>query len=127
MTSRSEKSILNETVVEVSALPGTMCWRNNTGQAWAGKRARFYPGTTTPVPPGVVVLTNARPVSFGLPGSSDILGASQGVPLAIETKAAAGRQDEQQELFQAAWEKAGGLYVLARTPDEAVASIIARP
>lgn len=127
MTKRSEKAIQNDTLSAVSALPDTICWRNNTGQAWAGKRERFYPGTTIPVPHGVVVLTGAQPVSFGLPGSGDILGASAGRPLSIEVKDATGRQSDQQKRFQAAWERAGGVYLLVRDPAEAVAALTADP
>lgn len=116
---RSEKAIQNDTLVSVSSLPQTMCWRNNTGEAWQGKRAKFYPGTTIPVPPGTVVLVEARPVKFGLTGSADILGATAGRPLAIEVKDATGRQEDDQVKFQRAWEAAGGVYLLVRDPEDA--------
>lgn len=119
MSKRSEKAIQNDVLVKVTALPETMAWRNNSGEAWQGKRARFYPGTDIPVPPGTVVLVDARPVSFGLTGSADIIGATAGRPLAIEVKDATGRQSEEQIRFQVAWEKVGGLYLLVRDPDDA--------
>lgn len=121
--SRSEKAIQNDVLVKVTALPDTFCWRNNTGEAWQGRRARFYPGTEIPVPAGVVVLVDARPVSFGLKGSADIIGATAGRPLAIEVKDENGRQEEDQKRFQAAWEKVGGLYLLVRDPDDAAARV----
>ena len=125
MKKRSEKAIQNDTLVAVTALPDTMAWRQNTGTAWQGERARFYPGTQIPVPPGVVVLVGARPISFGLEGSSDIIGATAGRPLAIEVKDAVGRQREAQILFQAAWERVGGVYLLVRDPADAAARVAA--
>lgn len=117
---RSEKAIQNDTLVALSALPETMVWRNNTGSAWQGVRVEARVGSTIQVTSGMVILKDARPVTFGLPGSGDILGSHRGLPLAVELKAAKGRQSEQQRLFERAWIAAGGVYVLARSPDEAV-------
>lgn len=115
----SEKSILNETIVRVSALPETCVWRNNTGMAWQGQQINARVGTYVKVERDMVLLRDARPVRFGLPGSSDIIGAHAGRPVAIETKAANGQQAELQSSFERAWVKAGGLYVLARTASDA--------
>lgn len=112
--SDSEKKILNDTLVKVSALPETFIWRNNTGTAWQGEEVATYPGTSIPVPPGVKVLVNARPVSFGLPGSPDIIGTSRGRAIGIEIKAALGRQSTVQRNFERAWRAAGGEYILDR-------------
>jgi len=123
MTNRSEKSILNETLVDVSALPGALVWRNNTGQAWQGVQREARIGQFVKVEPGMVILENARPINFGLKGSGDIIGAIQQHPLAVETKTETGRQSEGQTRFQRAWERVGGIYVLARSPQDAVAQI----
>lgn len=117
---RSEKAILNDTLVALSAEPDTIVWRNNTGQAWQGQRVERRIGSTIEVTPGMVILQNARPISFGLPGSGDGMGASAGIPLAVETKTATGRQAEIQRNFQRRWEQCGGLYILARSPEQAV-------
>ena len=117
---RSEKAIQNDTLVELSALEGGMFWRNNTGQGWVGKRVEARVGSTIKVTQDMVILTAARPITFGLPGSADILGAYRGVPCAVEIKAANGRQSQQQKAFETVWTRAGGLYVLARSPAEAV-------
>lgn len=122
----SEKRILNESLVAVTALPGVLAWRNNTGQAWQGTHHRAAVGQQITVRPGMVILTDARPISFGLPGSADILGVARGRGFGIETKTAAGKQSEQQRKFQAAFERAGGLYGVARSPEEAVAILIGR-
>ena len=114
--SRSEKSILNETLCEVSAVEGSLFYRNNTGSAWTGRQLRARIGSMIKVTPGMVILEEARPITFGLPGSGDIMGAAAGRPIAIEAKTSVGRQSQQQIHFQAAWERAGGVYILARDP-----------
>jgi hypothetical protein len=115
----SEKRVLAETLIELSARPSTMVWRNNTGQAWQGQRVEGKPGSTVRLEHGMVILRNARPVRFGLEGSGDILGASCGRPLAVESKTATGKQREAQIIFERAWVKAGGIYILARSAAEA--------
>lgn len=120
---KSEKAIVNETLVALSAMPEAIVWRHNTGQAWQGKRLDTTPGQTIVVRPGMVVLADARPVKFGLEGSGDVIGCIQGIPVAVEDKTLTGRQGKAQERFQAAWERAGGLYVLARSAAEAIAAV----
>ena len=126
MISRPETSILKEALVEVSSLPETLVYRNNTGQAWQGKPVDVKVGQTIVVRPGMKILADARPIKFGLEGSGDIMGASRGIPVAIETKTARGAQREAQKLFEMAWVKAGGLYVLARSAADAVTGILMR-
>lgn len=109
----SEKRILNEGLVRLWELPGVFAWRNNTGTAWQSNRVERKPG-------GVVILYDARPVKFGLPGSGDILGIVDGRAFSLEAKTDSGRQSEQQQKFQAAFERAGGRYGLFRSADEAV-------
>lgn len=123
--SRSEKSIMNATLVAVSSLPDALVWRNNTGQAWQGGRVQARVGGQITVQPGMVILANARPVSFGLAGSADIIGAVQGRPVAVESKTNTGRQAPEQSAFQRQWVKAGGLYVLARTESDAIEALLA--
>lgn len=98
----AESRIVAEVLVAVSAINGGMFWRNNTG--------------ALPLPGG-------RMIRFGLPGSGDILGCYRGRAVAIECKTDVGRQTQRQFRFQAAWESAGGLYVLARSAQDAVDAI----
>lgn len=121
MTDRSEKSILNGSLVAVSALPDVLAWRNNTGMAWQGQQRPVRVGQTVVVQRGMIILTDARPITFGLPGSGDILGVQAGRAFALEGKTRTGRQRETQMKFQAAFERAGGLYGLFRSEDEALA------
>lgn len=120
---RSEKSIQNEGLIGLSSEPDSLVFRNNTGQAWQGNQVKSPTGSFVKVEPGMVILREARPVKFGLPGSADVLGAMQGCPVAVEFKTLTGRQSDQQGMFGAAWRKAGGIYVLARSPDEAVTKV----
>lgn len=125
MTDRppSEKSLLNASLVEVTAVPFTLAWRNNTGQAWQGKGGRVKPGIVIVTEPGMVVLRAASPINYGLVGSGDILGVTAGLAWSIEMKAEMGRQSEQQRAFEAAWGRAGGRYVVSRSPADSRAFV----
>jgi hypothetical protein len=68
----------------------------------------------------MVILRDARPVKFGLEGSGDIIGAASGRPLAVEMKTAEGQQRRAQIMFEQAWVKVGGIYILARSAGEAL-------
>lgn len=126
MTGPSEKAILNETLVAVSALSDTMIYRQNSGSAWRGKEISAAIGQTIVVRPGMKILLDAQLVKFGVPGAGDIVGAHQGQPLQIEVKDATGRQQDAQKLFQRAWTQAGGLYLLVRSATEAVSMLRVR-
>lgn len=77
--------------------PHGMFWRNNSGVGKTDYGAR---------------------ISFGCPGSGDILGVFKGKPIAIEVKTETGRQSAQQKSWQQSWEECGGIYILARSPGE---------
>lgn len=117
----AESRILKESLVGVSALPLTLCWRNNTGMAWQSNEQVKAPiGGMVRVEPGMVILRNARPVRFGLPGSGDAVGVTNGEAWVVETKTPTGPQAELQRKFGAAWSRCGGHYQLARSPEQAV-------
>lgn len=104
----------------MSRWPNTFIWRNNTGMAWQGEKLNVRTGAQVTVEPGMVILRKGRPVKFGLEGSADIIGSSNGVPIAAEVKKRkTGRQSDQQGNFEAAWTKAGGLYMIVRDTGEA--------
>ena len=58
-------------------------------------------------------------------GTPDLLGVlgPDGRALAIEVKAATGRQRPEQVAFQRAWEARGGIYILARSVDDVIQRI----
>jgi hypothetical protein len=87
----------------VTALPGAMFWRQNTGT--------------------YRTMDGLRVVKVSANGVGDILGAYRGRPVAIETKTETGTLRKTQKLFRAAWERAGGVYIIARSPIEAVAAL----
>jgi hypothetical protein len=120
---KSERRVLAESLIALSAMPETLVWRNNSGQAWQGRRVEGTPGKLVRIEHGMVILREARPVKFGLEGSADIIGASRGRPLAVENKTETGRQRTAQVMFERAWVKAGGLYILARSAEAAVEQV----
>lgn len=71
----------------------------------------------------MVILRNARPITFGLEGSGDIMGVHDGEPIAGEGKTLKGAQREAQLRFQRAWEAAGGRYILFRSAEEFLAGL----
>jgi hypothetical protein len=100
---------------------GHMAWDNQTGSGWVGK---FITRTAT----GRTIIDRARPISFGLPGSADIIGTlhPNGRALAAEAKTGTGRQRANQKNFQIAWEKRGGIYVVFHSVDELLGMICDR-
>lgn len=123
----SEKKVQNDSLVGCSAVPFTFCWRNNTGMAWQANEVVKRPiGSMVRVEPGMVILRDARPVTFGLPGSGDVLGVTldqstgRGVPWSLEIKATT-KQTLQQRNFEAAWTKVGGIYRVSRSVEDSVA------
>jgi hypothetical protein len=73
---------------------GVFAYRQNTGTAWI----------------------NGQPVSFGYPGSADIIGLlPTGRFLAVECKSTTGKQSEKQRKFQQKIEQNGGVYLLVRS------------
>lgn len=97
MSQEEHAQLISDILVAITALPGVMAWKNPTG---LGKNMR------------------GGFIKFGLPGSGDIIGAWAGKPLAIDAKTGNARQQANQMKFQAAWEIAGGVYILARSVDD---------
>ena len=116
---RSEHAIMNDALMAITALPDTFAYRQNTGTAWQGRPVDVPPGEYVRVLPGMKILAEARPINFGLPGAGDIVGHRQGRAFQIETKTATGPQRELQKNFERVWVQRGGIYILARNPQEA--------
>ncbi len=98
----SEQDIQSAVLAAVTAVPGCLAWRANSGLAVTAARS--------------IIRAN-------VPGCADILACYRGRFIAIEVKTERGRQSQQQRRFQAAVERAGGLYVLARSPADALAAL----
>lgn len=98
----SENVIQAEILLAIGRMPGAIFWRNNTGS---------LPSRT------------GRVVKFGLVGSPDIIGCHRGRFVGIEVKSSTGKQREAQINFQRAFERSGGLYILARAVDDVLAAL----
>lgn len=100
----SESALLSRILIALGRDPRCFIFRNNTGCL------PDYRG---------------RAVRFGLIGSADILGCLRpsGRFLAIEVKAMNGYQSEAQKNFQRVITEAGGVYILARSVEDAIHGI----
>jgi len=93
---KTEKQIQNDIMREFATRSDLRLWRANTGVARFGRRI----------------------VRFGVPGQADLTGIlNDGRRLEIEVKSATGRQDNDQQRFEAMIKKFGGIYILARSVD----------
>jgi VRR-NUC domain len=119
----SERDVQN--AIRLALGQDCVLFRNNTGQAWAGRTQRMGKD---------VILYDARPFHGGLcVGSSDLIGWKTvqvtpdmvGKPLAvfcaIEVKSLTGRATEEQRNFIGQVQRAGGLAGIAKTVGEAQA------
>lgn len=102
---QEETAIAKRIILAVQGRYGLDClaWINRTGSAKSHDGKRFIP--------------------FGFEGSPDILACIHGLFIGIEVKTATGAQEESQVVFQREFERAGGVYILARTPAEVLAAI----
>lgn len=84
--------------------PSVTLWRNNIGHA---------------------LMAHGGRVTFGVggPGGADLIGILRGRFIALEVKTQTGRQSVEQQRFQSLVESKGGIYLLARSVDEAVAMV----
>ncbi len=90
-------------LIELSRIPHSLWWRQNAGL--------------------FRTVDGRRIVRASVDGVADILGCYRGAFYAIEVKAGGDRQRDTQRRFQAAVERAGGIYVIARSVEEAIAGV----
>lgn len=94
--------LVDDILIAVGSMSNVRLWKNATGAA----RAFDNPD---------------RVMSFGLKGSSDLLGIIMGGRfLAIECKTGSAVQSKEQKNFEAMISRFGGIYILARSVKEAV-------
>lgn len=100
----SEAPFLAEVRLALGCRADIMMFRINTG--------KFLPLDWLPGKP-------KRVIESAPPGTPDLLGVlAPGRAFAIETKSLKGPHRERQKDFQKAWERRGGIYILARTMDD---------
>lgn len=99
---QSEGRIQDEIVLAIGKRPDCVVWRNTTGQYRDGPRVIRY---------GLAV------------GSADLIVCARGRFVALEVKTPTGRQSEHQRQFEAHVKRAGGVYAVVRSVEEALAVI----
>ena len=119
----SEKRIQDEIRLAASD-HGMVLWRNSMGQGWMGRKLSEENG--------YLRLANAYRISFGIggKGGSDLIGyksvtitpdmVGQKIAqwVAVEVKSKTGRLSKEQRHFLDVIEKAGGIALIARSPDD---------
>jgi hypothetical protein len=63
---------------------------------------------------------HGRMVRFGMPGMADVFMIRNGQAIEIELKSTSGKQAQAQKDWQAAVERAGGIYILARCQEDII-------
>lgn len=98
----TETALMRDILCSVSALPGGLFWRVNVG---------------------VSKSVDGRTIRYGLPGQADIAGCYRGRHVEIEVKTPKGRLSIHQERWKDAVQRAGGVYVVARRPTDALEAL----
>jgi hypothetical protein len=124
----NETTILQRIRLALGRVPGLRAFRNNCGQAWMGKVIKRTAD--------MIVIQNPRPVQFGLhPGSADLIGwksvtitpdmvgKTVAVFASVEVKTATGTIKTDQANWQAQVEEAGGIAIIARSEQDALAGL----
>lgn len=96
----TEEKSLQHFILDYLTKKGIFHYRNNSGTMFSE-----YKGKT-------------RAFKLGVVGSPDIICVINGQYVGIEVKSQKGKQSEGQINFQKALEKAGGLYLLVRCPED---------
>lgn len=100
----AHQKLVDDILLAVGSTPHCRVWRNATGTA--------------------KTMRGNRIISFGLKGSPDIVGIlANGRWLGIEAKTGKGKQNDDQINFQRMVVKFNGLYILARSVEDAVIGI----
>jgi hypothetical protein len=125
-------NLAREIALAVSRL-GAVLWRNNSGTAWMGESIRASRPTAVVMQPGDVLVRAARRVDFGVgDGGSDQVGFTP-FPVAgglvlpvwteVEEKTGSGRLRPNQRTHLAGVARHGGLAIVARTVEDALAPV----
>lgn len=130
----SEAKLLSDVIIKFTEFTNfsSRIFRNNVGMGWSGKFKRKVPKAGNYfLDAGDVVISNARPIQFGLcEGSSDAIGWTQieitrdmvgkhiAVFTAVETKSLKGKASEQQLNFINLVNESGGMSVVAKHLDD---------
>lgn len=100
---KSTEKATQRAILQYLALRKIFHWRNNSG-AFKNPKGHLY--------------------FFGTTGSPDIFAIIKGQIYGIEVKDIKGKQNDNQIEFQKGFEKAGGVYILARSLDEVLKELV---
>jgi hypothetical protein len=127
----NETTILQRIRLAIGRIPGLRMFRQNVGKAWMGQVIKQTPE--------YIVLKNPRFVSFGLhPGSADLIGwksvtithdmvgKTVAVFASVEVKTPTGAVKTDQANWRAQVEEAGGIAIVARSEQDALAGLTSR-
>src|ERR1039458_2032481 len=98
------ETVTHPVLIAVTALPGAMFWRENSGL--------------------FLTLDGRRHVRAGVDGIGDVMGVFNGRAVAIETKTQTGRFEASQKHFRDKFTRSGGLYIVARCPEDAINGLL---
>ncbi len=114
-----EAVILNQILRAFGTRPNLRLWRQNTGQAvpYSTVKSALEHLRIGDSSGAAMILQNARPITFGLPGQADLTGIYRGLRLEIEVKDKT-VQSEKQRHFAEMILKQGGVYILAHSVTE---------
>lgn len=115
----SERDVQRESLLRLGRNPALMIWRRMVGTFFPPEIVRHL------CPACQERATSFRRVKVGIPGEGDAGGvlAPNGRAFWVEFKSATGEQRKQQQNFERAVRQRGGIYVIARSADEAEAGM----
>lgn len=112
---------------------GATLFRNNTGLGWVGRAKKLRAGQVITAEHGDVLVKNARPLHAGLIEGAgdgigwvpvtiteDMVGRTVAVFLSVEAKYGTGRLETAQRTWHSNVLAAGGISIVARSPEQAV-------
>lgn len=119
MARNAETNTQNEILVAMSQA-GALVWRNQSGLF----RSYDNPNRLVRVGvPGMPDVIGVVPVTI----TADMVGKTVGVAVGCEVKTPNGKQRDKQELWQRALEQRKGIYLITRSPSEAIQQLASLP
>lgn len=119
MARNAETNTQNEILVAMSQA-GALPWRNQVGvyRPIGDPNSVIKIGT-----PGMADIISVVPVTI----TPDMVGKTIGVAVATEVKTATGKQRQAQKLWELAFTKRKGIYLIARSASEAIQQLASLP
>ena len=117
---RNPETNVQNAILLAHSQAGALTWRNQVGVF----RAMDDPQRVVKVgTPGMADIISVVPVTV----TQDMVGKTIGVAVATEVKTETGAQRKKQQLWQLAWEKRFGIYLIARSAEQALEQLATLP